>query len=62
MPVLIRIPAERVSPIAVPELPQGPISNGDLEKYADELEDGVAECNIDRQWIRDRQKGVNDDG
>jgi len=59
-PVLIPIPSERVEYLALPDYPSAPLANGALERYTDGLEDIAARCNIDRQWIRNRQAGQDD--
>lgn len=53
-PVLQRVPAERVEEIEVPPF-EGEI-NGDLLLHISELEERLRICNIDRAWIRNRQR------
>jgi hypothetical protein len=40
----------------MPEYPNRPLTNGDLEDRILRLEEIVARCNADRQWIRDRER------
>ena len=60
VPVIQRVPDNRVGELALPAWPAGQITNGDLERRILQLEELAGRCNADREWLRNRQGGGSD--